>query len=62
MVTRDDDLAPGVALAEVGERLHRVLEPVLAIDDGPDRPGLEELAQDSEVLGRDLREEGDRLL
>jgi hypothetical protein len=51
-----------VALAEIGERLHRVLEPVLAVDDGPDRPGLEELAQDGEVVGRDLREELDRVL
>jgi hypothetical protein len=59
---RDDDLALRVTLTEVGECLGRVLERVLAVDDGLDRPGLEQLAQDGEVAGRDLREEGDRLL
>ena len=58
----DHDLSSGVSFAEVAQGVGRLAQLVASVDHRYHASGLEELSQDVEVFGRDLRdEEGDRL-
>src|SRR5215210_5245347 len=46
----DHDLSASVSLTQVPESLGCLAQLVAPVDDGPDRPGLEELAHDREVV------------
>lgn len=46
----DDDLAGGVTLGEVSDRVGRLIEGIGAVDDRRDRAGLDELGESAEVL------------
>src|SRR3954471_11852115 len=54
---RDDDLASRVAFADVAQRLRRVAQLVLVLDDRSDLSGLDHVFQDDQVLTRDVGKE-----
>src|SRR6266542_3135157 len=61
-VELDDHFSSGVSLFQIPDRLRNFIEPVIPVDDWPDRSGLDELAQDGQVVFAGFREmHGQRL-
>src|SRR6059058_2929110 len=61
-VELDDHFSSGVSLFQVPNCLRNLIEPVIPVDDRPDRSGLDELAQDGQVLFAGSREMHGQLL
>src|SRR2546423_11934602 len=49
-VELDDYFSSGVSLFQIPNRLRNLIEPVIPVDDRPDRSGLDELAQDGQIV------------
>src|SRR5438045_2793058 len=49
-VELDDHFSSGVSLFQISDRLRNLIEPVIPVDDRPDRSGLDELAQEVPIV------------